>query len=104
MTGLLERFIRYVKVNTRSDATSQTVPTTPGQVDFARIIEKELAEIGLSDIHYNEKNGFLTAALPATTMRRYRRLGLLRIWIQLIITLRIFSPTFFPITMVKMLY
>ncbi len=66
MSRLLERFIRYVKVNTRSDAASQTVPTTRGQVEFARIIEKELAEIGLSEIHYNEKNGFLTATLPAT--------------------------------------
>ncbi|EOH97153.1 peptidase T [Enterococcus haemoperoxidus ATCC BAA-382] len=75
MTGLLERFIRYVKVNTRSDAASQTVPTTPGQVDFARIIEKELVEIGLSDIHYNEKNGFLTAVLPATTNKNVPTIG-----------------------------
>ncbi|MGX7149595.1 peptidase T [Enterococcus ureasiticus] len=75
MTELLERFIRYVKVNTRSDAASQTVPTTPGQVDFARIIEKELVEIGLSDIHYNEKNGFLTAALPATTNEKIPTIG-----------------------------
>lgn len=58
MSQLLERFIRYVKVNTRSDAASQTVPTTQGQVDFARIIEEELAKIGLSDIHYNEKMVF----------------------------------------------
>lgn len=75
MSRLLERFIRYVKVNTRSDAASQIVPTTPGQVDFARIIEKELAEIGLSDIHYNEKNGFLTAELPATTNEKIPTIG-----------------------------
>ncbi|MGX7245611.1 peptidase T [Enterococcus quebecensis] len=67
MTQLLERFIRYVKINTRSDAASQSVPTTKGQVGFARILEKELQEIGLSDIYYNEENGFLTAVLPATT-------------------------------------
>lgn len=66
MENLLDRFIRYVKVNTRSDAASQTIPTTLGQVELARIIEKELIEIGLSDIHYNDKNGFLTAVLPAT--------------------------------------
>ena len=66
MENLLDRFIRYVKVNTRSDAASQRVPTTLGQVELARIIEKELIEIGLSDIHYNDKNGFLTAVLPAT--------------------------------------
>ncbi|MBO0470056.1 peptidase T [Enterococcus sp. DIV0242_7C1] len=66
MENLLDRFIRYVKVNTRSDAASQRVPTTLGQVELARVIEKELIEIGLSDIHYNDKNGFLTAVLPAT--------------------------------------
>ncbi|MEI5994219.1 peptidase T [Candidatus Enterococcus mansonii] len=75
MNQLLERFIRYVKINTRSDASSQTVPTTQVQVDFARIIEKELGEIGLSDIHYNEKNGFLTATLPATTNKEIPTIG-----------------------------
>ncbi|GGC91881.1 peptidase T [Enterococcus wangshanyuanii] len=75
MENLFDRFIRYVKVNTRSDAASQTVPTTHGQVELARIIEKELAEIGLSDINYNEKNGFLTAMLPATTTEKIPTIG-----------------------------
>lgn len=75
MSQLLERFIRYAKINTRSDATSQTVPTTPGQVEFAKILEKDLGEIGLSDIQYNEKNGFLTAVLPATTKERVPTIG-----------------------------
>jgi tripeptide aminopeptidase len=63
---LLERFLRYVTINTRSDARSTQVPTTQGQVDFAHILEQELAKIGLADIRYNEANGFLTAELPAT--------------------------------------
>lgn len=75
MSQLLERFIRYVKVNTRSDATSQTVPTTNGQIEFARMIEKELKEVGLADIHYNEKNGFLTACLPATSNEDISKIG-----------------------------
>lgn len=75
MSQLLERFIRYAKINTRSDATSQTVPTTPGQVEFAKILEKDLGEIGLSDIQYNEKNGFLTAVLPATTKESVPTIG-----------------------------
>ncbi|WP_430597917.1 peptidase T [Enterococcus sp. AZ177] len=75
MSQLLERFIRYVKVNTRSDAASQFVPTTQGQIDFAHIIEKDLVEIGLSDIQYNEENGFLTAVLPATTNENVPTIG-----------------------------
>ena len=61
---LLERFITYVKLNTRSDASSTSIPTTKSQVEFALILKEELERIGLSAIHYNEKNGFLTAVLP----------------------------------------
>ncbi|EGO9127358.1 peptidase T [Enterococcus faecalis] len=64
MEKLVERFLTYVKVNTRSDANSQTTPTTVGQVVLARMIETELHELGLADVHYNEQNGFLTARLP----------------------------------------
>lgn len=75
MSQLLERFLRYVKINTRSDAASQATPTTLGQVELARIIEQELVELGLSEIHYNQKNGFLTAALPATTTEEIPTIG-----------------------------
>lgn len=44
-------------------------------MDFARIIEKELVQIGLSAICYNEKNGFLTAVLPATTKENVPTIG-----------------------------
>lgn len=64
MEKLVERFLTYVKVNTRSDANSQTTPTTVGQVILAKMIETELHELGLADVHYNEQNGFLTARLP----------------------------------------
>ena len=46
--ALLERFIRYAKINTRSDENSQTIPTTQSQVDFARnVLEPELLALGL---------------------------------------------------------
>lgn len=64
MEKLVERFLTYVKVNTRSDSNSQTTPTTVGQVILAKMIETELHELGLADVHYNEQNGFLTARLP----------------------------------------
>lgn len=59
--NLLERFIRYCKVDTRSDAKSQTVPTTYKQVEFTLQLKEELLSMGLEDIHYDESNGFLTA-------------------------------------------
>lgn len=75
MSQLLERFLRYVKINTRSDATSQTVPTTVGQVKLAKIIQQELVEMGLSEIRYSEENGFLTAMLPANTPKKIPAIG-----------------------------
>lgn len=65
--NLLNRFLTYVKIDTQSDAQSTTVPSTQKQVDFAKILMKDLEEIGLSEIEYTESNGFVTATLPANT-------------------------------------
>ncbi|MBF0780442.1 MULTISPECIES: peptidase T [unclassified Granulicatella] len=65
---LVERFVKYIKFDTQSDAYSQTVPSTPNQVEFAKtILVPELEEIGLSQVKYNESNGFVTALLPSNT-------------------------------------
>lgn len=58
---LLERFIRYCKMNTRSDATRTSVPTTDNQVVFLKQLQQELQDMQLDDVHYNEETGFLTA-------------------------------------------
>ncbi|MCC5895865.1 MAG: peptidase T [Alkalibacterium sp.] len=65
--NLLNRFLTYVKIDTQSDANSTTVPSTQKQVDFAKILMKDLEDIGMSDIEYTESNGFVTATLPANT-------------------------------------
>ena len=65
--NLLERFIAYAKVDTRSDDSSYTVPSTHNQVTFALELAKELIGIGLEEVEYNETNGFLTATLPSNT-------------------------------------
>ncbi|MBP2622361.1 peptidase T [Streptococcus oricebi] len=62
---LLERFLTYVKVNTRSDETSQTTPSTQSQVDFAlKVLQPEMERIGLKDVHCLD-NGFIVGTLPA---------------------------------------
>lgn len=72
---LTPRFIKYAKINTRSDEFSDTVPTTQSQVDFALKLKAELEEIGLSDVEYNEENGYVTATLPANTDRDIKTIG-----------------------------
>lgn len=51
---LLERFISYVKIDTRSDPDSETFPSTEKQFDLAKKLEFELNEIGLSDVSVNQ--------------------------------------------------
>ncbi|MBI2516522.1 MAG: peptidase T [Opitutae bacterium] len=63
---LLERFLRYVQIDTRSDAASATCPSTPGQWNLLRLLERELRELGAADVELTE-HGYVLATLPATT-------------------------------------
>jgi len=61
---LLERFLRYARINTRSSETSETFPSSTCQFDLLRLLEKELKEIGLQDVGLDEY-GYLFATLPS---------------------------------------
>lgn len=71
---LLKRFIRYVKINTRSDEKSSTIPSTKVQENFLFMLKSELEELGLEDVHIT-KGWFLTATLPANTTKKYAKVG-----------------------------
>jgi tripeptide aminopeptidase len=62
---MLDRFLRYVQVDTQSSAASQTSPTTPGQWDLLRLLERELGELGARDVCLSPL-GHLMASLPAS--------------------------------------
>lgn len=62
---LLDRFLRYVRVDTRSDAASATCPSTPGQWDLLRLLADELRGLGLEDVVVTE-HGYVLATVPAT--------------------------------------
>jgi tripeptide aminopeptidase len=65
MQPLLDRFIRYTKINTRSnEEIADRTPTTDNQWDLARLLETELNDMGMQDVYLNEQC-FLTATLPA---------------------------------------
>ncbi|MCI3871225.1 peptidase T [Lactococcus petauri] len=74
---LLPRFLDYVKVNTRSDENSTTVPSVPALVDFAHKMADEMREIGIQDVHYLESNGYVVGTIPATTDKNVRKIGLI---------------------------
>ena len=66
MDTLLDRFLRYVKIDTQSAEDSSAHPSTPGQMELARLLEKELRELGLTTIRLSDK-GYLMAELAANT-------------------------------------
>lgn len=73
---LLERFLNYVKINTRSNPASTTTPSTKSQADFAlTVLKPEMEAIGLQDIHYNPANGYLIGSLPANSSKLTRKIG-----------------------------
>jgi tripeptide aminopeptidase len=62
---LLERFLRYVRVDTQSATDSDGSPSTPGQLELAEILIGELNAIGLEDAGVDD-NGYVMATLPAS--------------------------------------
>ena len=65
MTTVLERFLRYVVVDTRSDERSTATPSTPGQLVLQRMLAGELQAMGLVDVVLDE-HGYVMATIPAT--------------------------------------
>lgn len=71
---IVERFKRYIAVDTKSDENSETVPSTKGQLELGKIIVEELKEIGLDDVVQDE-NGYVYATLPSNTNREVPTIG-----------------------------
>jgi tripeptide aminopeptidase len=70
------RLLRYVQIDTTSDATATTVPSTATQRDFQKMLAAELRALGAADVHL-DAHGFLYAILPATTPHTAPRVALL---------------------------
>ena len=62
--ALLERFLKYVSIHTTSDENTGLVPSTPQQMEFAKILAEELKTMGMQDVSLDKK-GYLMATLPS---------------------------------------
>ena len=74
MESLVKRFLHYVSFDTQSDELTNMTPSTPGQMFFAKELEKELRHIGLTDISLDD-NGYLMATLPANCEKELPTIG-----------------------------
>ena len=72
--NLIDRFISYVKIDTQSDENSDQTPSTSKQFNLAKELQRELNDIGLSEISL-DNNCYLMATLPANTHKKVPTIG-----------------------------
>ena len=71
---IIDRFISYVTVDTESDPTSNTTPSTAKQWDLANALVEELKHIGLKDVTIDE-NAYIMATLPSNVPHQVPTIG-----------------------------
>jgi len=71
---ILERFLTYIKIDTQSDASSDSTPSTEKQWKLANLLKEELSEIGLQDVSIDE-NAYVMATLPSNVSHEVPCIG-----------------------------
>ena len=71
---LIERFIKYVTINTESDPNNPAFPSTENQWDLANVLVEDLKVIGMQDIHLDE-NCYIMATLPSNVSHNVPIIG-----------------------------
>ncbi|HRT34207.1 MAG TPA: peptidase T [Bacteroidales bacterium] len=64
MESVIDKFLRYISVETTSDPDSETQPSTPSQVEFMKILVKELEQMGVKDVSLDEF-GYVMASISS---------------------------------------
>jgi len=67
-TSALGRFLRYAQIDTQSNESSTTTPSTPGQLVLLEMLRDELRDLGARDVAMDE-HGYVMATLPPTSER-----------------------------------
>ncbi len=65
MTKTIENFLRYVKIDTGSEETSESTPSTAKQHKLAELLAEELAQLGAEEITYDRERCYVYATIPA---------------------------------------
>lgn len=62
---VVERFLKYIKVDTRADENSQSFPSTEKQKNLGRMLYDEMVQLGVSDVFFDEEFGYVYGKIPA---------------------------------------
>jgi tripeptide aminopeptidase len=71
---VLDRFLKYISIDTKSDDASETTPSTEKQFNLGRILVEELNKMGIKDVSIDDKC-YIMATLPATTTKKVPVIG-----------------------------
>jgi tripeptide aminopeptidase len=74
MTSVKDRFLEYIKVDTRSEYDKGPVPSSKKQFDLANLLAKQLKEMGVKDVEMDDKC-YLMATIPANTDKKVPTIG-----------------------------
>jgi tripeptide aminopeptidase len=74
MDQLTERFLRYVRIDTQSEESSDSCPSTAKQMKFAEQLKAEMINIGLKEVSLDE-NGYLMGTIPSNTLKKIPVIG-----------------------------
>ena len=66
MSSVVDRFLRYVKIDTKSDDRTGTSPSTAKQHNLAKVLTEELTELGIAEVTYDTEHCYVYAAIPAS--------------------------------------
>lgn len=69
MSEIVDRFFRYVQINTEADPAANSFPSSARQLDLSRLLVSELHELGLADAHLDEY-GYVYATVPPSTSKQ----------------------------------
>lgn len=69
MSSVLERFLRYVQIDTQSDPNSETFPSTAKQHNLSKLLAEELRALGVADAHVDE-HGYVYATIPSNSDKK----------------------------------
>ena len=73
---VLDRFLRYVRVDTRSKEDSESYPSTAKQLDLLKLLAKELKELGVPQVNMDEY-GYVMATIPSNVKKSVPVIGLI---------------------------
>lgn len=71
---ILDRFLKYISIDTQSDENSETTPSTEKQFNLAKVLVEEMTEMGLQNVSLDE-NGYIMGTLPSNTDKKVPVIG-----------------------------